>query len=200
MPRPPLAKPKTLTAWATLLVQHQRAWLPLELHGLQNPKQVVLVTVVTGIVVSATLLLHLDLHGVPAWLAGVGVCSALTAWAIRVQLAHHHWKARRGWEADFRQGTLTPVGLANHEAIELTAEHSLGCYVGSGDDALSGYQLELRHARRGPVAALTMVYLPAGNVQDVKLLNECVDLLAQRLNIRRSGAPLLMGKDAPNTH
>ncbi len=183
-----------------LLAQHQRAWLPLELHGLQNPKQVVLLTAAAGIVVSATLLLQLDLYGVPAWSVGVGLCSALTAWVIRVQLAHHHQKARSGWEADFRQGRLTPVGLANHEAIELTAEHSLGCYVGSGDEASHGYQLELRHARRGPVATLTMVYLRAGNVQDVKLLNQCVDLLAQRLNIRRSGAPLLMGKDAPHAH
>lgn len=200
MPRPPLAKPRTLAAWARLLAQHQRAWLPQELHGLQNPKQVVLGTAAMGIVVGIGLLFHLELRGLMAWLIGVGVCSALTGWAIKVQLAHHHRKVRSGWEADFRQCTLTPIGLANRETIELTAEHSLGCYVGSGDDASSGYQLELRHARRGPVAALTMVYLPAGNVQDVKLLNQCVDLLAQRLNIRRSGAPLLMGKDAPNAH
>ena len=55
------------------------------------------------------------------------------------------------------------------------------------------------HVRRGPVAALTLVHLTSRPFQrNLRILDRCVNTLAERLQIRRSGAPLLMGTDLPH--
>ncbi len=74
-------------------------------------------------------------------------------------------------------------------------EHSLGCYVGSGAGHGTCFVLELRHVRPGPVAQLTSVTFSAVRQaawnQQLQQLDRCVDMLAERLHIRRSGEPLL---------
>ena len=109
-------------------------------------------------------------------------------------------QARRGWVVDFQQGSLTPVGLAQRERIQMDpAQYSLGCYPAATRDTGASFLLELRHVRRGPVAALTLVHLTSRQFQrNLRILDRCVNTLAERLQIRRSGAPLLMGTDLPH--
>jgi hypothetical protein len=49
------------------------------------------------------------------------------------------------------------------------------------------------------VAALTLVHLTSRQFQrNLRILDRCVNTLAERLRIRRSGAPLLTGTDVPH--
>ncbi|MFN7855907.1 MAG: hypothetical protein ACK5OA_04915 [Acidovorax sp.] len=99
-----------------------------------------------------------------------------------------------GWLLDFAQGRVVRVGQGGKVSIAINpSEHSLGCYVAGGSSGARSFALELRHVRRGPVAQLSIVPL-SGHGQtfesEREQLDLCVDLLAQRLGIRRSGEPL----------
>ena len=89
---------------------------------------------------------------------------------------------------------------AQRERIQIDpAQYSLGCYPAATRETGATFLLELRHVRRGPVAALTLVHLTSRQFQsNQRILDRCVNTLAERLQIRRSGAPLLMGTDLPH--
>lgn len=120
----------------------------------------------------------------------IGLLSGAAIWAM----------ARRslrpgGWLIDFEQRRVVPVGPGAQEPIVLDAnEHSLGCYLGGGSRSVPSCVLELRHVRRGPVAQLSVIPLAGSGKafeHEREQLDRCVDMLAQRLHIRRSGEPLL---------
>ena len=123
------------------------------------------------------------------WLLWMLVLSALAAWATWSLVHKRQRKKQQGWEVHFEQRTLTPIGLHGHSVITLGPDYSLGCYVG-GDGEEAAWQLELRHARRGPVAALALIHANPGKPEEMVTLDRFVSRLAQRLDIRRSGAPL----------
>lgn len=123
------------------------------------------------------------------WLVWMLVLGALAAWATWALGRKRQRKMQQGWEVHFEQRTLTPIGLHGHSVITLGPDYSLGCYVG-GDGEEAAWQLELRHARRGPVAALALIHANAGKPEEMATLDRFVSRLAQRLEIRRSGAPL----------
>ena len=123
------------------------------------------------------------------WLLWMLVLSALAAWATWSLVRKRQRKKQQGWEVHFEQRTLTPIGLHGHSVITLGPDYSLGCYVG-GDGEEAAWQLELRHARRGPVAALALIHANAGKPEEMATLDRFVSRLAQRLEIRHSGAPL----------
>lgn len=132
--------------------------------------------------------LSLSLSGL-GWLIWMLVLGALAAWASWALVQKRQRKKQQGWEVHFEQRTLTPVGLPGHSAITLGPDYSLGCYLG-GDGEEAAWQLELRHARRGPVAALVLIHANSGKPEEMAALDRFVSRLAQRLEIRRSGAPL----------
>ena len=122
-------------------------------------------------------------------IAAIGALAGASIW----------WMERQrlsvgGWLLDFAQGTVVRVGHGSEETIAIDpSEHSLGCYVAGGSSGAPSFALELRHVRRGPIAQLSIVPLK-GHGQtfegEREQLDLCVDLLAQRLGIRRSGEPL----------
>lgn len=119
-----------------------------------------------------------------------GVLAAAAIWVLARQ--ERRW---RGWCVDFEQLRIMAVGQGHQLPIVLNAtEHSLGCYVGSSAAHGTCFVLELRHVRRGPVAQLTSVTFSAVRQaawnQQLQQLDRCVDMLAERLHIRRSGEPL----------
>lgn len=188
----PLVRQRSLNAWAGAIEQQSRVWLPLQLRGQGVGWQSVLWgTSLVGATLWAQILFLLDLGGAAAlgWGVLIACCIGGATWYFqRVQRR----EAQCGWEADFQRRTLTPVGLSEQQAIEMGPDHSLGCYVKGGEQSNSlTFQLELRHARKGPVAALTVVQIKGGSAKDIETLDRCVNRLADRLGIRRSGAPLL---------
>lgn len=71
---------------------------------------------------------------------------------------------------------LAPSATAHLNALPTPAMALVGC-------------LELRHARRGPVALLSVVYSPDPR-RDARRLDQLADALAQQLGITRSGQRL----------
>lgn len=175
-----------------------RAWLPENLESIASTREVILTTALTGLFCSASLLWMTGLREGAVFWAVVLSCTALIVLAIQLQL--RGMQVRRGWVVDFQQGSLTPVGLAQRERIQIDpAQYSLGCYPAATRETGASFLLELRHVRRGPVAALTLVHLTSRPFQrNLRILDRCVDTLAERLRIRRSGAPLLAGSDVPH--
>lgn len=198
-PAPPrrLARPASLAAWAGTLAMQPRAWLPENLESPASRREIILTTGLSGLLCSAAVLRIAGLQEGVAFWAVVLLCTVLILLAMQLQLQGR--QVRRGWEVDFQQGRLTPVGLVQREAIRIDpAEHSLGCYPATTRETGVSFLLELRHARRGPVAALTVVHLTSRQFpQNLRILDRCVDTLAERLQIRRSGAPLPVG-NAPH--
>ncbi|WP_010466381.1 hypothetical protein [Acidovorax radicis] len=193
----PLVRQRSLKTWASAIEQQPRVWLPLQLLGQGvGAWSVFWGTAMAGVVLWVQALFLLDLRGMVALACGLLICCCVAGATLSFRRAQQRDR-RRGWEVDFQRRTLTPVGLAQQQAIDLGAEHSLGCYLNGGDSERSlSFQLELRHARKGPIAALTVVQLQSGNAADVEILNRCVNRLVERLGIRRSGAPLLAQKAA----
>lgn len=186
----PLASPRSLQGLAVAIEQQSRVWLPLQMAG--------------GTSVVSSVLLGSSVAGLGLWMfifssaergessplfgifmMGYGVFLA-TRGAQRRPRGNH----RRGWEVSFEQRTLTPVGLSGYSMISLGPDFSLGCYLGSDGDREPAWQLELRHARRGPVATLMLIPVGARGAGDPEVLDRCVNRLAERLGIRRSGASL----------
>lgn len=194
-PAPPrrLARPASLAAWAGTLAMQPRAWLPEDLESPASRREIILTTGLSGLLCSAAVLRIAGLQEGVAFWAVVLLCTVLILLAMQLQLQGR--RVRRGWEVDFQQGRLTPVGLVQREAIQIDpAEHSLGCYPATTRETGVSFLLELRHVRRGPVAALTVVHLTSRQFpQNLRILDRCVDTLAERLQIRRSGAPLPVG-------
>ena len=162
-----LSKPASpwLTAAAVGLVALILGWRLLLEPGFQEPPAQWVVIAATGVLAGATL-----------W------------WMERQRLS------AGGWLIDFAQGMIVRVGHRGEDTIAIDpSEHSLGCYVAGGYSGPLSFALELRHVRRGPVAQLSIVPLNGhGRTFDSEReqLDLCVDLLAQRLGIRRSGERL----------
>ena len=196
-PRLPI-RPTSLPVWAGTLAMQPRAWLPENLESVASRREVILTTALSGLFCSASVLWMTGLKEGPAFWVVALLCTGLIVLAMHLQ-----WRSkqvRRGWIVDFQQGSLTPVGLAQRERIQIDpAQYSLGCYPAATRETGASFLLELRHVRRGPVAALTLVHLTSRQFQrNLRILDRCVNTLAERLQIRRSGAPLLMGTDLPH--
>jgi len=196
----PLLRQRSLKAWASAIEQQSRVWLPLQLLGQGvSVWSVLFGTGMAGAVLWLNTFFLLDLRGPAALGWGLLICCCIAGATLAFKRAQLRDRGR-GWEVDFRRGTLTPVGLSHQQPIELGAEHSLGCYLNGGNSERSlSFQLELRHARKGPIAALTVVQLQSGNAADVEILDRCMNRLVERLGIRRSGAPLVKAQ-AATTH
>lgn len=181
-----------------MLAMQPRVWLPEKLESAASRREIILTTALSGLLCSASVLWMTGLKEGPAFWVVALLCTGLIVLAMHLQ-----WRgrqARRGWVVDFQQGSLTPVGLAQRERIQMDpAQYSLGCYPAATRETGATFLLELRHVRRGPVAALTLVHLTSRPFQrNLRILDRCVDTLAERLRIRRSGAPLLTGTDVPH--
>ena len=196
-PRLPI-RPTSLPVWAGTLAMQPRAWLPENLESAASRREVILTTALSGLFCSASVLWMTGLKEGPAFWVVALLCTGLIVLAMHLQLRGR--QVRRGWIVDFQQGSLTPVGLAQRESIQIDpAQYSLGCYPAAARETGASFLLELRHVRRGPVAALTLVHLTSRQFQsNQRILDRCVNTLAERLQIRRSGAPLLMGTDLPH--
>ena len=196
-PRLPI-RPTSLPVWAGTLAMQPRAWLPENLESVASRREVILTTALSGLFCSASVLWMTGLKEGPAFWVVALLCTGLIVLAMHLQLRGR--QVRRGWIVDFQQGSLTPVGLAQRESIQIDpAQYSLGCYPAAARETGASFLLELRHVRRGPVAALTLVHLTSRQFQsNQRILDRCVNTLAERLQIRRSGAPLLMGTDLPH--
>ncbi len=188
----PLVRQRSLNAWAGAIEQQSRVWLPLQLRGQGVGWQSVLWgACLVGATLWVQIFFSLDLDGVAALGSAVLIACCVGGATWYFQRAQRR-EAHCGSVADFQHRTLTPVGLSEQQTIELGPDHSLGCYLNGGDhDSSVAFQLELRHARRGPLAALTVVQLKGGSTEDIETLDRCVNRLVDRLGIRRSGAPLL---------
>jgi len=131
-------------------------------------------------------------EGLLSWVVAVaiGALAAVAVWGLV-----RHERRLRGWYLDFDQCSAVAVGQGDVAPIALNAaEYSMGCYLSSGPGHGLRYVVELRHVRRGPVAQLTSVTFSANRRatfdQELHQLDRCVDMLAERLHIRRSGEPL----------
>lgn len=108
---------------------------------------------------------------------------------------------REGWIVDFDDAYLEPIGVKKQGSVRIDPVfHSLGCYTtfnSYGQGAC--FLLELRHAKKGPVAPICEFEIHADsrgivNQEALQLLDACVQNIAQRLGVPRSGAPLPLEK------
>lgn len=169
-----------------------RLLLPERLARPGSVWTLVVTVVLLAFFMGGALLHELGLDKPPGLWAGATAIGAATAGAL--------WWLQRargrfvGWLIDFEGSRAVPLGQAISEPIALEgADHSLGCYVAGQQNTHVHFCLELRHARRGPLAELCTIPLSGGPqalAQQREQLDHCVDVLAQRLGIRRSGAPL----------
>ncbi|WP_147436329.1 hypothetical protein [Acidovorax sp. 106] len=187
--RRPLIRQHGLNGLAAAVEQQPRLWLPQHAGG---GAWVLWLEVLNTWAAAAglffSIVVSLRLGGL-GWLVWMLVLGALATWATWALVQKRQRKKQQGWEVHFEQRKLTPVGLHGHSVITLGPDYSLGCYVG-GDGEEAAWQLELRHARRGPVAALALIHANSGKPEEMATLDHFVSRLAQRLEIRRSGAPL----------
>ena len=169
-----------------------RLLLPSRMHKPTGPWAPVVTLVPVSIYAGWTLMQIPGLDRQPGqWIAAsmVGVLTGGALW----------WMQRKrrdftGWLIDFEQRSISPIGQGTLEPISLEGkEHSLGCYAGGAQNSGMSLLLELRHVRRGPLAQLCEIALTGSSTtvaQELEQLDQCVDLLVQRLHIRRSGEPL----------
>lgn len=154
------------------------------------------------------------LHGLAVLADGMGALQLLFWLLMLVLLAHgaglawgwilaallaaawlmHRRRERRaaGWEIDFAARTLRPAGVAGApQVLEPAQDWSVGT-VGGMQSERGGYAvlLELRHARRGPVAELVRLHFWQGGEALSLDIDELADGLARQLGIRRSGSRL----------
>ena len=100
------------------------------------------------------------------WMLGL---VAVSVWLYRHALRHPH-----AW-------------LQRAELLTFT-----GCHVDVAAQRVSRYCMELRHVRSGPVVVLCeLVSHTPLSAADVASIDEAVDVMAQRLGIRRTGKGLL---------
>jgi hypothetical protein len=185
-----LAHPRTLHGLVAAVEQQSRVWLPLQMA--------------TGGSMLFSVLVGAAMAGLGLWLLHVasaendgslllqGICLIGCGVFVATRNVQRTWppNRHRGWEVNFEQRTLTPVWLSGYSTISLGPDFSLGCYLGSDVDQQPAWLLELRHVRRGPVATLMMVPVGGRGVGDARMMDRCVDRLAERLGIRRSGSLL----------
>lgn len=194
--RPPKVDHRPLHSVAELaltLPRVQRVLLPDELSKPAGPWVTAGTTGLVALIAGWQLLQVPGLQAPPAKWVVIGLAGLLAGaaiwWTDRQRLSVGYWLI------DFVQGRISPVGRSDKEPIVIDRnEHSLGCYVAGGAKGPPAYALELRHARRGPVAQLSCVPLTGSGQRfesEREQLDLCVDLLAQRLGIRRSGEPMV---------
>lgn len=186
----PLPHQHTLGTWATAMQQQSRVWLPQEFPSRNVACTVARAAAPTVTALWFTVVLGLDAAVVWAAVSALAVGAFLGA-AVYVSERTRRNRERCGWVVDFERHALIPVGLPEFSAIEVGPEYSLGCYGGGGDHEQGvSFLLELRHVRKGPVAALTAIHMSRCGPAELRLLEQCVSHLTDRLGIRRSGAPL----------
>lgn len=97
------------------------------------------------------------------------------------------------WVLDITQRQLFRAGRSA-EPISLNTEHSIGCIPGPYSHGAWSCSVELRHKRLGPVATLfdleVQAALGSSLGQQMAALDHCLDMLARRLDIQRSGGRL----------
>lgn len=184
----------TELALALALPQTHRLLLPDQLSKPASPWVTTVTVVVIALVLGVRLLVMPEFQDPPVkWIviAGTGLLAGAAMWWME----RERLSPAGGWLVDFAQGRLMPVRQTAKEAIAIEPnEYSLGCYATGGSSTATTFALELRHVRRGPVAQLSSVPLPGSGStfeREREQLDLCVDLLAQRLRIRRSGEPLV---------
>ena len=185
-------------------------WIPASQPGRESRWGTVVVYVVSALVLIAKML---ELATERSWLAAAGLL-ALAAGIIWV--LHRYGpkavstrqalepKATEGWEWNAQARSLTrwlPADLPAETAVaqeshQLTPaqDWSLGVMQGSRQlnmrENQDSWVLELRHARRGPVAVLTEWQTTSRDRPLLSDLDWYTDLLAGHLQIRRSGGRL----------
>lgn len=152
----------------------------------------VVATVLFAFFMGGALLHELGLDKPPGLWVGATAIGAATAGALWwLQKARGRFV---GWLIDFDGRRAVPLGNGDAAPIVLEgADHSLGCYLAAQKNHHAHFCLELRHARRGPLAELCTIPLsggPKAMAQQREQLDHCVDVLARRLGVRRSGAPV----------
>jgi hypothetical protein len=113
---------------------------------------------------------------------------------------HRKSLASAGWKLDFDAARLEPVGIKGQQPVQIDPlAHSLGCYLLHAKGTAVNFLLELRHAKKGPVAPICEFQFGLNNhgidyYEALRLLDASVQSIAQRLGIPRSGAPLPLQK------
>lgn len=185
-----MARQRSLQGLAAAVEQQPRVWLPQHVAGGDLVTWLALLNVWAAGVGLFFFIVSSLRGGLFAWLVWLVVIGAAAVWATSAVLSARQSNKRRGWEVNFEQRTLTPIRLPGHSVITLGPDFSLGCYLGGEGGEERAWQLELRHARRGPVAGLALIHVRTGDPAEMKVLDRFVSRLAERLGIRRSGAPL----------
>lgn len=186
----PLPRQRTFEAWATAVQQQSRVWLPLELPGQNRALVVFSALVPLGSSLWLLMLMSVEVPWKWALVSGL-VVGCVFGGAFFASRRAQRRRESCGWAVDFQQRKFNPVGLPELSPIEVGPDYSLGCYPGGGgDDQGMSFQLELRHARKGPVASLTVIHMRRCGPAELRVLDRCLSHMAERLGIRRSGAPL----------
>ena len=100
-----------------MLAMQPRVWLPENLESVASRREVILTTALSGLFCSASVLWMTGLKEGPAFWVVALLCTGLIVLAMHLQLRGR--QVRRGWIVDFQQGSLTPVGLAQRESIQI---------------------------------------------------------------------------------
>jgi len=124
------------------------------------------------------------------WVAAL--CLAGTAGAFRWHMRRSAYRVH--WKLDIAQRRLQSVEPGS-VAVLLDASHSIGCISGPLHHGGISIGIELRHRTLGPLATLCSVDIPtplgSNLTSQLTILDNCVDRLVDRLEIRRSGARLI---------
>lgn len=149
------------------LPQVESHWLGMALGGL---------SAVVGVLASRS---DWPFRDTVAWLALAGVMAGM--------VVHARWKrVDRGWRVDFAGRRVEPVAVPGGEVAVLQGlGWSVACAPG---DRRAQIAIDLRHADRGRIARLFVS--AARRRRDQQVLNDLADLIAQRLQIERSGPRL----------
>ena len=109
-----------------------------------------------------------------------------------------------GWNIDVAQRTIARVGVPQGEGTQdLDVVHlepadawSVGVLMGDSQTSkyIAAWRIELRHRSRGPMAVLCTVRSASAARAVLQDIDALVDVMAQRLGIRRSGSRLLPPK------
>jgi hypothetical protein len=182
--------------WVPALIQSGRmGWLHWGVQTLENVHLLLYGMLLLGMFMAL---------GVAWWVVAALAVVAVLVWLWRWKNpAQDHglpleWN---GWRVDVPQRTLVRIGTLSDEAaqgidtlrLEPLDVWSLGVVM--GDHQMSKYvhawRIELRHRNRGPAAVLCSVRSTSAAKVVMQDVDNLVDVLAQRLGIRRSGSRLV---------